>query len=180
MSKKDNDMKSKGEKIKKLSGRPVKTKTKSITKNKVQANEGKLVEAARKIETGVKIVSEMTTDVVEKVSDQTTEFTEKVYDKFKKSVHDAYDVGSKSLSDMRKKTGKYIQRYEDTFDIKNLKNDRDKKVYELGTHVFNLYKSKPRNLTDLVANDMSQKLLKEIELLVKDIVKLGRRVKRKI
>ncbi len=168
MNKKDTDQKSKG------------VKTISITKNKVQANEGRLVETARKIETGVKVLSEKTTDVVGKVSDQTAEFTEKIYDKFKKGVHDAYDVGSKSLSDMRKKTGKYIQKYEDTFDIKSLKNDRDVKMHELGTHIFTLYKSKSQTLTDLLANDVSQKILNELELLEKNIAKLSRRIKRKI
>jgi len=180
MNRKETDRKSKEEKTKKLSDRQVKTKTKSITKNKIQADEGKLVETARKIETGVKVLGEKTTEVVEKVSDQTAEFTEKVYDKFKKGVHDAYDVGSKSISDMRKKTGKYIQKYEDTFEVKSLKNDRDKKMHELGTHIFNLYKSKSQNLTDLIANDVSKKILNEIELLEKDIAKLSKRIKRKI
>ena len=152
-----------------------KSKSTGTKREKVQVEDGKFVETARKIEIGAKVFGEKATDVVEKVSDQTTEITEIVYDKIKKGVHEAYDISSKTMNDMGKKTGKYIQKYEDTLDIKDLKRDRDKKMYELGTHIFNLSKSKSQKLPDLIANDVSQKILNEVELLEKDIAKLGRR-----
>ena len=142
--------------------------------------DSKLVEAARKVETQAKIIGEKAADVAEKVSDQTTEIAEIVYDKVKKGVSDVYDVSSKTLHDVSKKAVKYIKKYDDTFEMKKLNHDRNKKILELGTHIYTLYKSKSQDITELLINDKSQKILNELELLNNDIVKLGRRIKRKI
>lgn len=182
MNKVNSNQKSKESKSGESKDNQTRNKSKS-TDNKhknAQADDGKLVETARKIETGAKVFGEKAADVAEKVTDQTTEITEIAFDKLKKGVQEAYDISSKTMNDMGKKTGKYIQKYEDTLDIKDLKRDRDKKMYELGTHIFNLSKSKSQKLPELIANDVSQKILNEVELLEKDIVKLGRRIKRKI
>ena len=58
-------------------------------KKNVKNEDGILVDAARKIETGAKVLGEKTSDVAEKVSDQTTQIAEKVYDKLKKGASDA-------------------------------------------------------------------------------------------
>jgi hypothetical protein len=149
-------------------------------KDPVKDEEGVLVDAARKIETGAKKISEKATDVVEKVSDQTTEVAEIVYDKVSKSVSDAYQASAKTMSDVSKKAGKYIKKYENTFEIKKLSNERDIKMQELGTHIFNLYKSKSLAVDKLVADDESLRLINNLVSLNKEIVTMGRKIKKKI
>jgi hypothetical protein len=147
---------------------------------KVKDEDSKLVETARKVESRAKIMGEKAADVAEKVTDQTTEIAEVVYDKVKKGVSDAYDVGSKTLHDMSKKGVKYIKKYDDTIEINKLNHDRNMKMQELGIHIFTQYKIKSQNLTELLAKSESQRILNELEILNKEIVKLGRRIKRKI
>jgi hypothetical protein len=84
------------------------------------------------------------------------------------------------MKEMSNKAGKYIKNYEDTFEMKKLSHERNHKMQELGSHIFTMYKSKQQNINDLVNNTDSQRLLTEIELLHKEIVKLGRQIKRKI
>lgn len=157
-----------------------KSKSTGNKRGKVKDDDGILVETARKIETGTKVIGEKAADVAEKVSEQTSEIAEIVYDKFKKSVSDAYDVSSKTISDMSKKAGKYIKKYEDTVEMKKLNTDRNMKLQELGTHICTLYNSKSQDIKELLADDESQKILKDLEILNKDIVKIGRKIKRKI
>ena len=157
-----------------------KSKSAGAKRDKVREEDGILVDAARKIETGAKAFGVKAADVAEKVSDQTTEITEIVYDKLKKSVTDAYDVSSKTISDMSQKAGKYIKKYEDTVEMKKLSHDRNKKMQELGSHIFSLYKLKSQDIGKLLENEESQKILKELENLNKEIVKIGRKIKRKI
>jgi hypothetical protein len=148
--------------------------------DKVKDENGILVDAARKIESGAKVVGEKAADVAEKISEQTSEIAEIVYDKFKKGVSDAYDVSSKTMSDMSKKAVKYIKKYEDTVEMKKLSHDRNNKMQALGTHIFTLYKSKSQDLRELLLDEESQKILRDLEILNKDIVKIGRKIKRKI
>jgi len=145
----------------------------------VKNEDGILVDTARKIETGAKVVSEKATDMAEKVSDQTTEIAEIVYDKFKKGVSDAYDVGSKTVGDISKKAVKYIKKYEDNIEMNKLKQKRNKKMQELGTHIFTLYHSKSQNLQQTLSTDESQKILNELEVLNKKIIKIGKQYKKK-
>jgi hypothetical protein len=142
--------------------------------------DGILVETARKIESGVKVMGEKAADVSEKISEQTSDIAEKIYDKLKGGISDAYDVSSKTVSDVSKKTARYIEKYEDTTEIKKLGHTRDSKMQELGMNVFNLFKSKPRAINELLSNSKSQKILHELELLTREITKLRRRIKRKL
>jgi hypothetical protein len=182
MNKVSSDQKSEGGKSGKIKNDQSQKESKSTDNkgDKVKDKNGILVEAARKIESGAKVIGEKTADVSEKVSAQTSEIAEKVLDKFKKSVSEAYDVSFKTISDMSKKAVKYINKYENTVEMKKLSNDRNMKMQELGTHFFNLYKSKSQDIRELLANDESQRILNDLELLNKDIIKLGRKIKRKI
>jgi hypothetical protein len=169
----------KSEELKKTGSRNT-AKSVDHKNDEVKDEDGVLVETARKVETSARLIGEKTVEVVEKVSDQTTEIAEIVYDRVKKGVSDAYDVGSKTLNDMSKKAVKYIKKYDDTIEMKKFNHDRNMKMQELGLYFFTQYKVKSQNITELFANDETQKILNELELLNKDIVKLGRRIKRKI
>ncbi len=142
--------------------------------------DGVLVETARRVETSARLIGDKTVEVVEKVSDQTTEIAEIAYDKIKKGVSDAFDRSSKTMHEMSDKASKYIKKYEDTIEMKKLSHNRDRKMHELGTHIFALHQSKSQDLSDLFSNDTTQKILNDLELLNKEIVKLGRNIKRKI
>jgi hypothetical protein len=155
-------------------------KSGNLKGKKVSGEDGALVETARKVETGARLIGDKTVEVVEKVSDQTTQIAEIAYDKLKKGVSGAYDKSSKKMSDMSKKAGKYVKKYEDTIEMKKLSHARDAKMRELGTHIFTLYKSKSRDIKDLLLDDDSKKILGNLEILNKEVVKLGRRIKRKI
>lgn len=148
--------------------------------DKVNDENGILVEAAKKIETGAKVIGEKAVNVSEKISEQTVEIAETIYDKFKKGVSDAYDVSSKTMGDVGKKAGKYLKKYEDTVEMKKLKNDRNLKMQELGSHIFILYKSKSQDIEELMTDVESQRILNELQVLNKEIVKIGRKIKRKI
>ena len=63
-------------------------------------------------------------------------------------------------------------------EMKKLNHDRNIKMQELGSHIFTQYKSKSLNITELLANDESQKILSELEVINKEIVKLGKKIKR--
>jgi len=169
----------KPEKLKKA--QPSKTSNSKRNKDvKVNNEDGVLVDTARRVETSARLIGDKTVEVVEKVADQTTEIAEVALDKLKKGVSDAFDRSSKAMSEMSKKAGRYIKKYEDTVEMKKLSHDRDLKMQELGTHIFNIYTSKPQDIEQLLMNDESQRLLNDLELLNKEIVKLGRRIKRKI
>jgi hypothetical protein len=157
-----------------------KAKTISTKDTEIEVEDGVLVETARRVETSARLLGDKTVEVVEKVSDQTTEIAEIALDKLKKGVSDAFERGSKTMSDMGKKAGKYVKKYEDTLEMKKLSHDRNKKMEELGSHIFNKYKSKTKNIAELINDEESQRLLSDIELLNKEVVKLGRRIKRKI
>jgi hypothetical protein len=148
--------------------------------DKVKDENGILVEAAKKIETGARVIGGKAVDVSEKISEQTVEIAETIYDKFKKGVSDAYDVSSKTMGDMSKKAGKYLKKYENTVEMKKLQNDRNMKMQELGTHIFTLYKSKSLDIGELITEIESQKILNELQVLNKEIIKIGRKIKRKI
>jgi hypothetical protein len=182
MNNKKSSQKSNQNKSDKLKKSPSKSESKSgdLKGKKVIGENGVLVETARKVETGARIIGDKTVEVVEKVSDQTTQIAEVAYDKLKKSVSDAYDKSSKTMTEMSKKAGKYVKKYEDTIEMKKLSNDKNIKMQELGTHVFALYKSKSRDIKELLINNDSKKILGELEILNKEIVKLGRRIKKKI
>lgn len=139
-----------------------------------------MVEAARKIESGAKSIGEKTVDAVEKVTDQTTEIAELAYDTIKKQVSVTYDTSTKTLTDVSKKAGKYIKKYENTIEMKKLSHDKDKKMQGFGNHIYNLYKVNPKDVSQWLAEGKSQEFLKELEILHKDIIKLGRQIKRKI
>jgi hypothetical protein len=156
------------------------SKSKDIKGKKVFDENGVLVETARKVETGARIIGDKTVEVVEKVSDQTTQIVEITYDKLKKGVSDAYDKSSKTMGGMSKKAGKYIKKYEDTIEMKKLSHERNAKMQELGEHIFTLSKSKSQDIDELLNNEDSRKKLSELEILNKEVVKLGRRIKRKI
>jgi hypothetical protein len=157
-------------------------KSKSSRTKSVNVNDknGVLVDTKRKIESKAKVIGKKTSVVAEKVSDQTTEIAGIAYDKLKKSVSEVYEASSKTMSDMSKKAAKYIKKYEDTIEMKKLNHDRNMKMQELGSHIFNHYKSKSLKLTELLEKDESQKILHELEILNKQIVKLGRKIKKKI
>ncbi len=158
----------------------IKSKSTAIKDDKVRDEDGILVETARKIETGAKVIGEKAVDVADKLTEQTSEFAEIGYDKLKKGVSDAYDISSKTISDVSQKAVKYIKKYENTVEMKKLSNDRDMKMQELGTHIFTLYKSKSQDIKELLANNETQKFISDLELLNKSIVKIGRKIKRKI
>jgi hypothetical protein len=158
----------------------IKSKSTGNKGDKVKDEDGILVEAARKIETGAKVIGEKAVDVADKLTEQTSEFAEIGYDKLKKSVSDVYDISFKTFSDMSKKAVKYVKKYENTVEMKKLNNDRNTKMQELGTHIFTLYKSKSQDIKELLANEESQKILNDLEILNKAIVKIGRKIKRKI
>jgi hypothetical protein len=146
----------------------------------IKVDDGILVDAARKIETGSKLAGEKTADMAEKMSEQASEIAEKVYDKFRKSVSGAYHAGSKTLGDISKTAVNYVKKYEDTAEIKKLNHDRNLKMQQLGTHIFTLFKSKSRKIGELLADEETQRILKELEMLNKNIVKIGKRIKKKI
>jgi hypothetical protein len=155
-------------------------KSKNHDNVKATTKDGVLVETARKVETGARLIGDKTVEVVEKVSDQTTEIAEIAYDKLKKGVSDAYDKSSKTMSEMSKKAGKYVKKYEDSVEMKKLSHHRDAKMQELGAHIYALYNSKSKDIEKLLLYEDSKKLLSELEMLNKEVVKLGRRIKRKI
>ena len=156
------------------------SKLSKIKQDKIDEETGVLVEAAKKIESGAKVFGKKASKVAEKVSEQTTELAEITIGKLKKGVSDAYDLSSKTVSDMSKKAGKYVKKYEDTLEMKKLSHDRDKKMQALGEHISALYKSKSKDVKGLFTHEVSVTLLKELELLDKEIVKLGRKIKRNI
>ena len=159
---------------------PMKSKSDDSKRDAAGTEEGVLVDTARKIEKSAKKISEKATDVVEKVSDQTTEVAEIVYDKVSKGVSDAYHTSTKTMGDMSKKAVKYIEKYENRLEIKKLSHARDVKMQELGTHIFNLHKSKSVGIDKLVGHDTSQSMINDIELLNREIVAMGRKIKKKI
>lgn len=180
MNKKNTDQKPEKRKPSKSNRNQLQTKSKSTrpANDKVKDENGALVEVAKKIESKAKILSKKTSVVAEKVSDQTTEIAGIAYGKLKKGVSEAYQVSSKKMSDMSKKAAKYVKKYEDTIEMKKLNHDRNIKMQELGSHIFNHYKSKSLTLTELMENDKSQKILSELEVLNKEIVKLGKKIKK--
>jgi len=159
---------------------PKTSKLSKIKKDKIDDETGVLVEAAKKIESSAKVFGKKATKVAEKVSEQTTEIAEITYDKLKKGVSDAFDVSSKTVSDMSKKAGRYIKKYEDTYEMKKLSHERNKKMQKLGEHIFALYKSKSKNIDELFTNKVSLEIINQLELLNKQIVNIGRKIKRKI
>jgi hypothetical protein len=159
---------------------PTKSKLSEIKQDKIDDETGVLVEAAKKIESGAKVLGKRASKVAEKVSEQTTEIAEVTFGKLKKGVSDAYDLSSKTVSDMSKKAGKYVKKYEDTIEMKKLSHDRNKKMQALGEHIFTLYKSKSKDVDELFTNKVSLKILNELEVLNKEIVRIGRKIKRKI
>jgi hypothetical protein len=169
----------KSEKLKKRQSKD-ELKTKDRKDIEIHDEDGALVETARKVETSARLIGDKTVEVVEKVSDQTTEIAEIAYDKLKRGVSDAYDKSTKTMNEISKKAGKYIKKYEDTLEMKKLSHERNAKMQELGEHIFTLSKSKSQDITELLNNDDSQRILSELEILNKEVVKLGRRIKRKI
>ena len=158
-----------------LPNKPKSTRTKY---DAVKDENGALVETAKKIESGAKVLGKKTSDVVEKISDQTTEIAGIAYGKLKKSVSDAYEASSKTMSDMSKKAAKYIKKYEDTIEMKKLNHDRNMKMQELGSHIFNQYKSKSLTITELLENEKAQTILTELGIINKEIIKLGKKIKK--
>lgn len=148
----------KSEKMKKVSSKND-SKARDLEGKSVIDENGVLVETARKVETGARIIGDKTVEVVEKVSDQTTEIAEVAYEKIKKGVSDAYDKSSKTMNEMGKKAGKYIKKYEDTIEMKKLSHGRNKKMQELGAHFYTLYKSKAQPIDDLFSNGDLQRNL---------------------
>jgi len=149
-------------------------------KKDLKNQKGILVEAARKIETGAKVIGEKAADVVEKVTDQTSEVADLVYDKVKKGVSEAYSAGSRTISDVGKKAAKYIKKYDNTLEMQRLSNDRQNRMHELGTYFFTMYKSKSQDIKVILSSGEAQKMIYELESLNKEIVKLGREIKKKI
>jgi hypothetical protein len=182
MNKSSSDQKPERSKAGKLKSSQLQNISKSTGNKRTQVKDkdGILVEAARKIETGAKVVGEKAVDVADKLSEQTSEFAEIGYEKIKKGVSDVYDVSSKTISDISKKAVKYVKKYENTVEMKKLSHDRNVKMQELGSHIFALYKSKTQEIKELLANDESKKIINDLEVLNKAIVKIGRKIKRKI
>ena len=168
MNKARSDQKPEGSRAGKIRNGPSQIKSKSTGNkvDKVKDEDGILVEAARKIETGAKVFGDKAVDVADKLTEQTSEFAEIGYDKLKKGVADAYDVSSKTISDMSKKAVKYVKKYEDTVEMKKLSNDRNIKMQELGTHIFTLHKSKSQDIKELLADEESQKIISDLVTII--------------
>jgi hypothetical protein len=154
-----------------------KSRSTAFVSEKVKPEDGILVDTARKIETGTKVVGEKAVDLAEKLTDNTTEMADIVYDKFKKKVSSAYHVSSRTIGDIRKTAAKNIRKYGDTVEMKKLNHDRKIKFQELGTHIYTIRKSKSQKIEELLADNQSQKILKDLEKLNKDIVKIGKKIK---
>ena len=167
-------------KSEKVIKKPDLNKSEKKFEERTEKKDGALVETARKVETSARIVGDKTYEVVEKVSDQTTEIAEMAFDKIKKGVSDAVDISTKTMSEMSKKASKYIKKYENTIEMRKIIHERNDKFQELGTYLFNLYQAGSQNINELLSDDEAQRLLAELDLINKNIVKLGRKIKRKI
>jgi hypothetical protein len=161
-----------------------KKSTKNVTKKAVKSKKVKddtsfILEATENIEAGAKVVGEKASDIAGKLADISSQLAEEIYDKIKKGVSEAYDTGSKAVDELGKTTQEYIARFENTMEMRKLRDKRNRIVNDLGSSLFMTYKSRRVLPEELLKITNIESLFKELKKLDKSIVELGKKLEKK-
>ncbi len=165
---------------KKATTTPPKSAVKKVqTKEKNLDDTGILVEAALNIEAGAKTVSKYASDVAKDVADRTSHVAEEVIKRTKKGIRDVYEIGGKAVDDLQHTAQEYIDRFNNSVEIKKASAERQKLVTNLGNLVFTKYQHKKIKNENLFEEEQFVNLIKEIHTLDKKIVELGKNLENK-
>jgi hypothetical protein len=159
---------------------PPKSAAKKVPAKKKNLDDtGILVEAALNIEAGARTVSKYASDVVKDVADRTSQVAEEVIKKTKKGIRDVYDIGGKAVEDLQNSAQEYIDRFNNSADMKKAGAARQKLVTNFGNLVFAKYQDKKFKNENLFGEEQLVNLIKEIQTVDKKIVELGKKLENK-
>ncbi|KPL17380.1 MAG: hypothetical protein AMS23_00540 [Bacteroides sp. SM1_62] len=100
----------------------------------------------------------------------------KVLEKIRGGVSDAYEAGVKALDELANSAQNYLEKYEDSREMKRLSSERRELTKELGIRVYSNNKSKKTSIENLFTDKEIGVLVERIEVLNKEIVKLGKKI----
>jgi hypothetical protein len=140
---------------------------------------GFLVDAALNIESSAREVSKKAGKVAEKIGDQTTEIAGKVLEKLKKGATETYEAGSKAFEDLSNKATEYLETYENSVEMRRLREKKNELAEQLGHQVYTVYKQKKINVESLLSEKEIDPLVQDMNAVHKEIVKLGRKISQK-
>lgn len=155
---------------------PTKSPDEGVKKTTPPAEEehGLLTEAAENIEAGAEVVGEK----FSKIAEKTTETAGEVFEVIQKQLSTAYESGAKVVDEITQTAQDYIEKYQHNKEVKRLIAERDTLVAQLGLTTFVKYKTKDKSSANLLEEKEIPDLIKKIETLDKEIVKIGKKLEK--
>ena len=167
----------KGKSIKKTTIKKTGSKSSKVQETRDTAHKeehGFLTEAAENVEAGAEIVGEKISDFAVK----TSETAGKIFEVVKKGLSSAYDTGAKVVDEITQTSQEYIDKYKQNMEMKKLSEKRDKLTAKLGLETFSRIKMKKIIPQKLQEDKELFDLVTEIEMLNKEIVKIGKKLEK--
>jgi hypothetical protein len=135
---------------------------------------GFLTEAAENIEAGAEVVGEKVSQIAQK----TAEVAGEVFEAVKKGFSTAYDTGAKVVDEITHTAHEYAEKYKHNVEVKRLSEERDRLIAGLGLITFVKHKIKKAAPRKLLEEKEILDLIKEIEKLDREIVKIGKELEK--
>ncbi|MBD3226057.1 MAG: hypothetical protein GF313_15120 [Caldithrix sp.] len=160
-----------------------KTETRQSPSTETPKESTPLTNTAETIEEKAKTVGEKSTEIVSDISETTTKFTSEISKKSTKAVNnlleklkgnlsDAYEASAKFAEQVQDQVQGYAEKYKNVAAMNRLKADKDRLLKKLGDSVYALYAEQNRKQVSFKKQEL-ESLLKEIETIDVDILKIG-------
>lgn len=141
-------------------------RSKSVNPNEVKKTKMKksfIADLIENVEQGAKLVSDKTSETYEKV---------------RKGAAEAIDTSSHVVTDLYYSASEYTDQFKDKIEMKKLNSEKEELFADLGKHFYRKYKIENESITKLSRNKKFTSLLKSIQQLDKEIVELGKNLKK--
>jgi hypothetical protein len=135
-----------------------------------EEDHGFLTEAAENIEVGAEVVGEKVSQIAQK----TSEVAGEVFEALKKRLSQTYDAGAEVVDEITQTAHEYAEKYKHNVEVKKLSEERDKLIARLGLTTFVKHKLKKAAPAKLLEEKEIPDLIKKIEKLDKEIMKISK------